>query len=473
MNLKAKFVISSVLLVAVSLVAAALSLYWMEKKHLKAAQAENIEQTLTRFSRVCQESFIEKSDITLLQYMRTLLESPAIKYAALLDPAGKVLFHTRMFDKDFDIVGQVWDEKSGDVRSPGPRVRHTVVGGDSINEWSVPVTTYGAKKGTALIGFDRNLVDLELSGTLNATLFRFLWVLLAALVVGVLGALALAAHLNAPISQLVEGTRRLAGGDRQSRIHLERKDELGVLAGEFNRMAGRLSELDEMKDHFLSSVTHDLRSPLTAVKGRAELLLGDDSQGLNERQLRNVKMIQQSSDNLEYFVNDILDLTKMEAGKFEVKKDVLDADAVAKEVSENLAILARPYKITLETDIPPGQHKVLADAGHLKRILTNLVSNAIKFTPENGKITIGAAREGGEISMWVQDTGIGIPEDKLKGMFSKFFQVTDKPASVREVSGTGLGLAIAKELVEANGGRIWVESRLNRGSKFTFTLHAK
>lgn len=473
MSLRAKFVFSSLLLVLVTLAAAALSFYVIERRHLEKGQAQRSSETLKSFSRVCQESLIEKNDITLLQYAKTLMESPAVRYAALLDPEGRFLFHTRMLEGDFDIAGGRWEGRPPGAENRAGFTRRVVSEGAAVEERALPVEVYGAVSGTALIGFDLGRMEAELSGALKDIFLRFLWVFLAALFAGILGAVAMASHLNSPILKLVEGTRRIAGGDLDSRITLDRKDELGVLAEEFNHMAGRLSEVDGMKDRFIASVTHDLRSPLTAVKGRAELLLGADSAGLNEKQLRSVKMIQQSSEELERFINDILDIARTDAGKLPVKKEEVDAGAVAGEVSEELSVLSRMYKISLETGIARGQYLVLADRGHLKRILNNLVSNAIKFTPERGKISIGAARAEGGTEIWVSDTGIGIAEDKLQGIFSKFFQVTDRPASVREIAGTGLGLAIARELVEANGGKIRVESRLNRGSKFVFVLPEK
>jgi PAS domain S-box-containing protein len=224
---------------------------------------------------------------------------------------------------------------------------------------------------------------------------------------------------------------------------------------------------NEMKSEFLSSMSHELRTPLHTIIGFADLL-GEQIKGpLNWEQKRFVEHIQRDSHHLLQLINEILDLSKIEAGRLELHPEYFNSSDAIADMFSGLRPLASTKGITISQDLVASLW-VTADRLRFKEILYNLISNAIKFTPENGQIIIGSAVVAGEAFFSVTDTGIGIPLSEHKTVFEKFSQVGATTRGIRE--GTGLGLAITKSLVEMHGGRIWVDSKPGAGSKFQFTL---
>ncbi len=228
-----------------------------------------------------------------------------------------------------------------------------------------------------------------------------------------------------------------------------------------------IERANRLKSEFLASMSHELRTPLHTIIGFSELLAEGLEGPLNEKQKRFVNHIYTDSLHLLALINDILDLSKIEAGRLELRPEPFELAGVVAESLASVRTLALAKALALETalDVPVA---VDADRLRMKQILVNLLSNAVKFTPEGGKVHIRANVEGDFVVISVTDTGIGIPRDEHETIFDKFHQVGETTTGVRE--GTGLGLAITRRLVEQHGGRIGVESEPNRGSRFTFTI---
>lgn len=229
-----------------------------------------------------------------------------------------------------------------------------------------------------------------------------------------------------------------------------------------------LKELDKAKGEFLNMVSHELKTPLTAIIAHLGVL--DDMKGnLAKEELESFEAIKRNSHNLKILISNILEISRMEAGKFELTKVSMDLKKVINEAIENLKILAKQKNIILKTEIG-SIPKIFADDTRVHEVVNNLVTNALKFT-ERGSVTVTAKREGKEVKISVIDTGIGIPKEKMNNLFHKFYQVD---ASIsRRYGGTGLGLSISKKLVEAHGGKISVVSEENKGTTFSFTLPIK
>ncbi|MFY9909746.1 MAG: response regulator [Candidatus Sulfotelmatobacter sp.] len=224
-----------------------------------------------------------------------------------------------------------------------------------------------------------------------------------------------------------------------------------------------------MKSKFLANMSHELRTPLNAIMGFSDLLAEGTAGTLNPKQVRFVNHIKQGSAHLLQLINDILDLSKIEAGQLELRCEDFPVQDAIPEVLSNIRPLAMVKSIEILQDSQPDR-TVFADRVRFKQILYNLLSNAVKFTPTNGKITVACIAQGNMVSISVTDTGIGIrPEDQAV-IFQEFRQVAGPGGSTEE--GTGLGLAITRRLVEGQNGRIFVESSLGKGSRFTFTLPA-
>ena len=225
----------------------------------------------------------------------------------------------------------------------------------------------------------------------------------------------------------------------------------------------------QMKTQFLAHMSHELRTPLNAIIGFSEILEDQTFGPMNERQERYIGNILKSSRHLLALINDILDLTKVEAGKMELlTTDFLFQDCL-RQVLEMLDPLSRNKAINLICDVPDEFSPIQADEGRMRQILFNLLSNAIKFTPEGGDVSVLVALiENDIVQVQVKDTGIGIKQEHQDLIFSEFRQVDESYA--RRYEGTGLGLALTKRLVELHGGTISVESEEGKGSTFTFTF---
>jgi signal transduction histidine kinase len=224
---------------------------------------------------------------------------------------------------------------------------------------------------------------------------------------------------------------------------------------------------DRLKSEFLASMSHELRTPLHTIVGFSELLAEELKGPLNQDQKRYIQYILTDSMHLLELVNGILDLSKIEAGRLELRIHTFDMSVAIEEVLASIRLQAETKSIRIETGLV-GTFMLHADCLRFKQILLNLLSNAVKFTPPGGQIRIDATRRNGFAEIAVSDNGIGIAEHEHASVFDRFHQINRTAGGERE--GTGLGLAITKALVEQHGGCIWLQSEPGRGSRFTFTI---
>jgi len=317
--------------------------------------------------------------------------------------------------------------------------------------------------------------------------------------IGTLLSFGLAKVITAPLQRLASGTKELARGNLAHRIYLQTRDEFGELAQEFNGMAGelerfrekietynrRLAEevehrtkdleraltdlrrLDQLKDSLMSSVSHELRTPLTSILSFSELLLEQEEM---EAETRNefITIIHDESERLTRLINDILDTAKFRSGKVEWKKQSINLGVTIHRSISAAQGTALRKEVTIVEDVEPELPFIWADPDRIVQVLTNLISNALKFSPETASIDVKAERQDDQVLVSVSDRGEGVPPDQAERIFERFVQsgdiLTEKP------SGTGLGLTISREIILAHQGEIWVKPNYPVGSIFQFTL---
>ena len=266
-----------------------------------------------------------------------------------------------------------------------------------------------------------------------------------------------------PLKRLLNKTREISAGVFKGDLDIKSPSEISELTKAFNSMCEKLTAVDRMKGDFLSMISHELRTPLTTIKEGTSLLLEGIGGEITEKQGKLLTILGAETNRLIEMVNSILDLSKMEAGMmiytFEERSIVPLVDQVMTEVAPLVEAKGIHLRKEVNGDLPPAK----LDGDRMLQTLRNLIGNAVKFTPGNGRITVIArpAREGLEVT--VEDSGLGIPAEKLPSVFEKF------SGSDRN-RGTGLGLAIVKHVIEMHGGKVWVESTLGKGSRFTFVL---
>ncbi len=296
----------------------------------------------------------------------------------------------------------------------------------------------------------------------EALLFAFLAAGLVAIVIS----LFLSRGVIAPVRGLTVASRRIADGHYDERVEESGEDELGQLANSFNRMAEKLEQTETMRRQLLGDVSHELRTPLTTIKGSMEGLID----GVLPATEETYRQIHQEAERLASLVNDLQELSRVEARAFSLDLHSVDLAVIVQSIIKRISPQARAGAIELFSDIPSGLPPVRADKSRLIQVLTNLVVNAVQYTLPGGKVTLSAEKVGEEVIVHVNDTGIGIAAENIPHLFTRFYRV-DKSRSRHAGGGSGVGLAIAKHLVEAQGGRIWVESQgAGKGSRFSFTL---
>jgi len=227
----------------------------------------------------------------------------------------------------------------------------------------------------------------------------------------------------------------------------------------------RQRQIESMRRDFISNVSHELRTPLAALKAITETL---QDGGLEDPPAARhfLERMETEVDSLSLMVNELLELSRIESGRVPLELKTTHPAEILNPAFERLRLQAERAGLSLSMDCPENLPTVLADAGRVQQVVTNLLHNAIKFTPAGGSVTAGALEQAGQMCFFVRDTGIGISAEDLPRIFERFYKVDRARAS----SGTGLGLAIARHLVEAHGGRVWVESELDKGSTFYFTI---
>ncbi|HYY94159.1 MAG TPA: ATP-binding protein, partial [Pyrinomonadaceae bacterium] len=237
---------------------------------------------------------------------------------------------------------------------------------------------------------------------------------------------------------------------------------------ELNEANAKLRELSAMKEEFLALTTHDLRSPLTVISGVINFFTSGRLGDLTPEQKNMVAMMERNTQNLIELVNDLLDASKLESGTMRLDAASISLRGLIDELRQQMQPLAAEKEIALEEEIPEDLPELRADRAKLRRVLVNLVSNALKFTPKGGRVRMSAAREGTFVRVSVSDTGVGIPAEDVRDIFDKYAQARSR--ATRSEKGTGLGLYITRQLVELHGGKIGVESEVGKGSTFSFTI---
>jgi signal transduction histidine kinase/CheY-like chemotaxis protein len=278
------------------------------------------------------------------------------------------------------------------------------------------------------------------------------------------------AMLSARFSVAVEGSLSVFTANRSLYTDETRQTLTIAARGLEPILASRLQaqELDKLKADFTAMIVHDLRAPLTAIMSSAAIIEDGLVGPVTDEQKNWLLKISTGSRSLLNLINDFLDLSKIEAGRLELIRAEVDLEQLIQASLEDYMVLAREKKISLKGRFEKPLSRINVDAARLGQVFTNLISNAIKFTGEGGTIELGAAQNDGETTVWVKDSGVGIPAHEIGDLFEKYRQTQSGKTSKH--TGTGLGLVICKMIVESHGGKIWAESQEGKGTTFFFNL---
>jgi len=287
----------------------------------------------------------------------------------------------------------------------------------------------------------------------------------AATIAAVGASILLSRGITAPLRAMALASRRIAEGRYAERVQVEGEDELADFGRSFNQMAADLERVEAMRRRLIGDVAHELRTPLTAITGSMEGLMD----GLLPAKAETFEQVHREAERLNRLIDDLQELSRVESGALPLAFQPVDLADLIQSVSGRLSRQFELKRIGMALNLPEARISVRGDPHRIDQVLTNLLGNAIEYTPGGGTVTISIVPKALWVEVSVQDTGIGIPAEHLPHVFDRFYRVDLSRSRVR--GGSGIGLTIARHLVEAHGGRIWVESEgEGRGSKFSFTL---
>ena len=272
-------------------------------------------------------------------------------------------------------------------------------------------------------------------------------------------------RITLPLKEMSEMAKNIAKGDLTKRVEINSDDEIGLLAESFNNMAEELSKQEELRTGFVANVSHELRSPLTSIHGFAQGML-DGTVGKNEQD-QYLQIILDETTRLKKLIKELLDLSQIESGTFPLNKKVYDINEQMRRVLIRYIDLIEEKGINVEVNFKQDFCMVCADNDRIEQVLVNLIDNAIKFTPEDGTITLWSHECDGEALVGVNDTGEGIAREDMPFIFERFYK-SDKSHTGKQ--GTGLGLSIVKKIIDEHGHTIKVNSNPGIGASFTFAL---
>ena len=472
MNLRTKLTLYVSSLLIVVIVAVSYNIFNKKKKILTHQISENRTKAFQSFVSMCNEAIKVKDDIQVNNAVKLLVSTynPSVVYAGYINSNGVVMYSSRDEDRNMDSVLKSRIKKT----SKNYIETYSSLTGEQICEFATPFFFNGKNVGTFVVGFSQDNMKKQIDEGISFMLSKIKIVVLVTMFFGILLSYLLGYSFGRPIKILTNAAEQIAKGNLDVEIKVNRKDEIGKLSTTFNDMAKQIKELDSMKDSFVSSVSHELRSPLSAIDGYCDLLIECvDKNYSKEQELKGLKIIKQATVRLTNFINNILDLAKMKANKLEVKKTESEIGPIIEEIVALYQPLAEQQKKKVYFEINGDIPKVNMDTERIKQVITNLVSNAMKFTKENGSVGVKAfpnsAGYGNEyIEVWVQDDGVGIPKQQVDFVFQKFYQVKD--GEFKKPKGTGLGLTIVYEMIKLHNGYVWAESDLGKGTTFKFVL---
>lgn|SRR3989338_985028 len=441
---------------------ASIALGWQNYRRRGELIERNLEagrlREIASFAEVCRLSITLDNPVFMknyIRYIRALKDAREdIVFAYFVRSDWRIQFHT---DQRFD-------------SSPFTKWEKEKLGG--AQEVLTPILINGRRAGTAVVGFSGSSQKIMRRQTRDQLLIETVKTSALAVLAGIVMAIFFFRQITRPLQSLMRACEKIRSGDFNVKVNVNPKTELGELAEQFNTMASRLAILDELKDRIISNVSHDLRGPLHGIKLNTEYLLLEDPEKdkIVARHRNTLATILQETTRLSHYINNILDAAKIKAGRMEYHLEPVDIKAMTQGIFSIFEIMAMKRKISLELEMPQEAPWVLADQEQFRHVLINLISNALKFTPPQGRVVLRVETAGEKIRISVIDTGSGIPPEDLPLLFTRFKRADAILQRTKQIQGTGLGLHIVKESVEAMGGKVEIQSQTGKGSTVTVTM---
>lgn len=462
MTLRTRFLIQIVGLISGSFLLYGAALFWTQRDYLIKEQERANRDESSRWALLCEQSILSKDEITLVNYLREVRRSGDVAWASFLAENSRVLMHTDLNKKNTLDTSPVARWALG---LNGPAVRLDESDAIPLLYYAAPVDRAGA----TVLAFDTNRQKARRRDALTAFLKRFSGITLICLLVGVGVAVGVARSLASPLNDLTGAVRRLGAGDWRARSSVNRTDEIGELALAFADMSRRLARLDEMKDHFVATVSHDLRNPLGAITMAARYLIAPPAPLSHESTHQILTTILVSTARLRTMVDNVLDAAKIKEGRLTAHIEPFSIEKILIELRDLYQSQADEFGRDFKVHIPDPCPLALGDEGHTYRIIANVLNNAFKFTSAGDRIHVSIL-VAADLAVEVEDSGPGISTEDMANLFQPFRTGTSVEAPIRKQQGTGLGLAIAHALAQVQGATLSVRSERNKATTFRLVL---
>jgi signal transduction histidine kinase len=465
MGLRSRLILSFVLVITVCLGIIAGSLYLLAGESLnRLAGSRLADMALPVY---LQARVFLRSQAALEQAWPNIEEQARTTGVCmfLCGSDGTILRQTSNVGSDCAFPASIFPKRAGPVVRP---LRGSVAAADGKTYVYAAFPLTGFPRLRENSGVDWLVLSTSPSGTSNMLAEIFKPVLLAglvALVISIILAILLARSVYKPIGRVRRAAVEMAAGKYDQQVPLEGPGEVKQLASSFNDMAGKVKDSQQALRDFVADVSHELRTPLTSIRGFAQAIQDGTAQS-KEASARAAAIIEEEARRMIRLVNNLLQLSRLESGQLEIKKEPVDLLEVIQQCQEVFSIRAEEKQIFLVTDLEP-LPQVYGDIDRLEQVFDNLLDNAIKHTPKGGTVTLQARHITAEtVQVSVSDTGPGIPQEQLPHVFKRFY----RGYGPGERTGTGLGLAISHQIVLAHGGDIRVNSRAEQGAEFIVRL---
>ena len=463
MSIKLKFsLLVSILNILIILLVSFFILKAERKLVTEDIQAKQIA-LLNGFIQVCKDSYVNREELGVFNYVKVIKDTPEIEYLLYINNEK-----IKVCDNPVLIGKEVAHQDYFDIKKKQDVIfRSYFYNKKKIQELASDISVRDKAIGTAIIGFSDEILKRLISESFVKSKRIIFLISVSGILLGILGAIFLSNMIIAPIKILATSTKWIGQGKLDQKIEIKSKDEIGQLASDFNQMTQRLKELDQMKQDFISSVTHDLKSPLNIIRSCIDYVLKKKTEGRNKVEVDFLITAQNNVARLSKYITTLLDVAKIESARLELFKEEFNIVKIVGEAAEFFSTFAKEKDIKISVQSVKEEVYINADLEKIKQVIMNLLSNALKYT-ERGEVCLEVIKQDKGIQVSVSDTGCGIPQRFLNKIFDKFYRVRE--GNVKRTDGTGLGLSICKGIVEAHGGRIWVRSKINQGSTFSFFL---
>ena len=464
--------------------------FWQSRWHY-SRQLNGLEKRLENkadfLSAVSVESIFNLDFLALENLMQQTSEDTDIVYSVIVNSKGQPL--TRFLNREHPAIAKIIHNQNLDNNNNILNIIKESEKSSAVYQLKKTIVYQDKLLGEVWLGYSHKNIQEEFYRAASLNLAN---AILVSILLAITTLLIFKNQIGNPLVNLAKLTQEIANGKLNKRVDIVKQDnEIGLLEDSFNKMANQLQETIEglhqnnedlaianaklaratkLKDEFLASTSHELRTPLNAILGLSEALLDEVYGSLTERQSRSLTTINTSGQHLLALINDILDLAKIESGKEKLHYCCVELPNLSNASLDFVKAQANQKNIQLEAQIESALGCVELDERRIKQVLINLLTNAVKFTPDGGKVSLNVwgNAEDEQIIFQVIDTGIGIKPDDMDKLFASFVQIESSLS--RRYEGTGLGLALVKNIVELHGGSISVASEVDRGSQFTVIL---